>query len=84
MIRLPEGIHVPDGTKLDLDIPTPPARGWPPGYFESTAGALAGEPFERPTQFVSRPIGLCAGEFIVPADFDDPLPPDILDAFEGR
>lgn len=31
-----------------------------------------------------RPIGLAAGEFIVPDDFDDPLPEDILDAFEGR
>ena len=31
-----------------------------------------------------RPYGLCAGEFIVPDDFDAPLPDDILDAFEGR
>lgn len=31
-----------------------------------------------------RPFGLCAGEFTVPADFDAPLPDDILDAFEGR
>lgn len=31
-----------------------------------------------------RPFGLCAGEFVVPADFDAPLPGDILDAFEGR
>ncbi len=30
------------------------AQGWPPGYFEATAGALAGalagEPFERPPE----------------------------------
>ncbi len=32
----------------------------------------------------SRPFGLCAGEFIVPEDFDAPLPEDILSAFEGK
>ncbi len=26
------------------------ASGWPAGYFEQTAGALAGEDFERPPQ----------------------------------
>jgi len=31
-----------------------------------------------------RPVGLAAGEFEVPDDFDDPLPKDLLDAFEGR
>jgi antitoxin (DNA-binding transcriptional repressor) of toxin-antitoxin stability system len=31
-----------------------------------------------------RPFGLCAGEFTVPDDFDDPLPEDILSAFEGK
>ena len=31
-----------------------------------------------------RPIGLAKGEFVVPDDFDDPLPDDILDAFEGK
>ncbi|HEY3999272.1 MAG TPA: type II toxin-antitoxin system prevent-host-death family antitoxin [Candidatus Xenobia bacterium] len=30
-----------------------------------------------------RPIGLCEGEFKVPDDFDEPLPPDIQRAFEG-
>jgi hypothetical protein len=25
-------------------------KGWPTGYFESTAGTLAGEEFERPLQ----------------------------------
>ena len=29
-----------------------------------------------------RPFGLCAGEFTVPADFDAPLPEDIIKAFE--
>jgi prevent-host-death family protein len=31
-----------------------------------------------------RPFGLCAGEFMVPEDFDAPLPEDILNAFEGQ
>jgi antitoxin (DNA-binding transcriptional repressor) of toxin-antitoxin stability system len=31
-----------------------------------------------------RPIGLAAGEFVVPDDFDEPLPDEILDEFEGR
>ncbi len=30
-----------------------------------------------------RPSGLCEGEFIVPDDFDDPLPEEILQSFEG-
>jgi len=30
-----------------------------------------------------RPVGLAEGEFDVPDDFDDPLPDDLLDAFEG-
>lgn len=31
-----------------------------------------------------RPFGLCTGEFIVPDDFDAPLPEEILSAFEGE
>lgn len=31
-----------------------------------------------------RPYGLGIGEFVVPDDFDAPLPDAILDAFEGR
>jgi len=30
-----------------------------------------------------RPFGLAAGSFVVPDDFDDPLPEEILKAFEG-
>lgn len=30
-----------------------------------------------------RPFGLCAGEFEVPDDFNDPLPDDILNDFTG-
>ncbi len=35
----------------------------------------------RPTP---RPFGLAAGAFAVPADFDVPLPDEILREFEGR
>jgi antitoxin (DNA-binding transcriptional repressor) of toxin-antitoxin stability system len=31
-----------------------------------------------------RPAGLAEGEFVVPDDFDNALPADLLDAFEGR
>jgi antitoxin (DNA-binding transcriptional repressor) of toxin-antitoxin stability system len=31
-----------------------------------------------------RPFGLARGEFEVPDDFDQPLPPEVLDLFEGR
>ncbi len=31
-----------------------------------------------------RPYGLAKGEFVVPAEFDDPLPDDILRAFNGE
>jgi antitoxin (DNA-binding transcriptional repressor) of toxin-antitoxin stability system len=31
-----------------------------------------------------RPFGLAAGAFTVPDDFDDPLPDDVLQGFEGR
>jgi antitoxin (DNA-binding transcriptional repressor) of toxin-antitoxin stability system len=38
---------------------------------------------ERVTD-TARPTALAAGEFRVPDDFDEPLPPDVLDSFEGR
>jgi hypothetical protein len=31
-----------------------------------------------------RPIGLAKGQFIVPEDFNAPLPEDVLNAFEGK
>lgn len=31
-----------------------------------------------------RPIGLAAGEFVVPDDFDDPLPEEFMRYFEPR
>ena len=34
------------------------------------------------TPLTPRPIGLCQGQFIVPDDFDDPLPEDVLRDFE--
>ncbi len=36
------------------------------------------------TPLPPRPYGLCAGEFIVPDDFDVPLPESVLMEFEGR
>ena len=31
-----------------------------------------------------RPMGLAKGDFVVPDDFDDPLPDDVLQLFEGE
>lgn len=31
-----------------------------------------------------RPFGLAAQEFVVPADFDEPLPEEVLAAFENE
>lgn len=39
---------------------------------------------EEPLIESLRPFGLCAGEFVVPDDFDAPLPDEILKAFEGE
>ena len=36
-----------------------------------------------PTVRNPRPFGLAAGAFVVPDDFDAPLPDDLLRAFEG-
>ena len=49
-IKLPDGIHVPDGTRVRLEIEAAGANRWPADYFERTAGALAGEALERPVQ----------------------------------
>ncbi|MBW4574241.1 MAG: DUF2281 domain-containing protein [Aphanothece sp. CMT-3BRIN-NPC111] len=35
------------------------------------------------TQKYLRPYALCAGEFIVPSNFNDPLPDEILRDFES-
>jgi prevent-host-death family protein len=50
--------------------------------------AKAGKPVARlcalaPTQ-PRRVLGRLRGKIHIPDDFDDPLPDDVLDAFEGR
>ncbi len=49
----------------------------------------AGKPIARlvpvaPVLKPSRVLGGLAGQLSVPDNFDDPLPDDMLDAFEGR
>ncbi|WP_341992819.1 type II toxin-antitoxin system prevent-host-death family antitoxin [Azorhizobium sp. AG788] len=41
-------------------------------------------PLEGSAPRASRRLGRLAGQFTVPADFDGPLPTDLLDAFERR
>ena len=40
------------------------------------------EPREK-SEATLRPFGLAKGEFSVPADFNAPLPPEVLREFEG-
>lgn len=49
-------------------------------FLRSTRAKLGQPAIAKPP----RSIGLCAGEFTVPNDFDDPLPEDILELFEGK
>ena len=56
---------------------------------ESIIIIQAGKPIAEikpvsPTSQQLRPYGLCAGEFIVPDDFDAPLPEEILNSFEEK
>ena len=50
--------------------------------------ARAGKPIARlvPIEAAPRPklLGLLAGQFEVPEEFDAPLPPDVMTDFEGR
>ncbi|MDY6782554.1 MAG: type II toxin-antitoxin system Phd/YefM family antitoxin [Cyanobacteriota bacterium] len=36
---------------------------------------------KSPPQKEPRPLGLCEGEFVVPDDFNDPLPEEIINLF---
>lgn len=49
--------------------------------------AKAGKPMARLIPFIpakKRKLGLLAGKLSVPADFDAPLPDEVLVSFEGR
>ncbi|MFA6108459.1 MAG: type II toxin-antitoxin system Phd/YefM family antitoxin [Candidatus Latescibacterota bacterium] len=37
-----------------------------------------------PERLEPRPIGLAKGKVVVPPEFNDPLPEDVLAAFEGK
>jgi hypothetical protein len=52
LVRLPSGVHLPDGTRVRLEV-LPSFKGpsgWPDGYFQETAGRFEGERFDRPSQ----------------------------------
>jgi prevent-host-death family protein len=55
---------------------------------EEVVIAKAGKPMAKLIPFASgakkRKLGLLAGKLSVPADFDAPLPEDVLASFEGR
>ena len=61
VVVLPSDVHLPDGQDVTVQPVAESLDGaeknemnsgsvWPVGYFEQTAGALAGEGFERPPQ----------------------------------
>ena len=41
-------------------------------------------PLAQPPAARHRVLGRLAGQVTIPADFDEPLPDDVLEAFEGR
>lgn len=54
-------------------------------WLETLEATLRDEQAERDLKSQQlRPYGLCAGEFVVPQDFDAPLPENILASFEGE
>ena len=60
-----------------------PLKPGPPGAPASRPDSDDTPPAEAAQNEKLRPIGLAAGEFTVPDDFDDPLPEEILRLFEG-
>jgi hypothetical protein len=55
----------------------------------ATEGVLSNEKIDKTLQIYRqenkfRPSGLCKGEFVVPDDFNEPLPDEILALFEGQ
>jgi prevent-host-death family protein len=58
------------------------------GEGEEVVIAKAGRPVARLVPFrprrTRRKLGILAGRFSVPADFDAPLPDHVLSGFEGR
>ncbi len=48
-LELPIGVSNTE-VEVVLVIHAEEKRGWPPGYFEETAGSLADDPIERPPQ----------------------------------
>ncbi len=49
-IEVPKPLRETDVEVILVIQPTPEERGWPPGFFEATAGAWQGEPLKREPQ----------------------------------
>ncbi len=52
LLRLPSGVHLPDGTWVRIEVlpPFEGPSGWPVGYFQETVGRFEGERFDRLSQ----------------------------------
>lgn len=50
LLEVPTPLRETDVEVMVVIQPAPENRGWPPGFFEATAGAWQGEPLQRETQ----------------------------------
>lgn len=88
------GIMLSPSNKLTSTVTTDDLQRDPLRYLQQVEAGetLIISKFDRPIAELKpvddnhklRPFGLCAGEFVVPDDFDDPLPENLLTAFEGQ
>ena len=79
-----ETVQITDGGKVVAEIrPSEPAATKPSAKpLQVTFQGKVIEEIQPPTDRTNlRPYGLAKGEFVVPDDFDDPLPDDILEDF---
>lgn len=66
--------------EVEIDHGHVSAKG-PEALPEKASGLLT---ILNPPPSQPRPIGLARGQFIVPEDFNAPLPEDVLNSFEGK
>lgn len=86
-IKLEGDVRLPEKTRVYVVVPDVQPVGvghfYSPHIVRRGQGAgLKVEMVEEPKS--ERPFGLAAGEFVVPEDFDAPLPESIINEFEGR
>jgi hypothetical protein len=84
-IKLPAGIAIPPGAEVVVTFDDTNSI----NTDDLKKGMQSNDDIEAMLQLYRqenrlRPIGLAKGEFIVPDDFNEPLPDEILELFEGK